>query len=317
MEKQNTQTTSSDNYENQSSSSSKKRFFIVLTIVAILAGLGITYSFIKDSNDEEQLAYEILDGNINPDDYRTFLEKYPESTYSNDVKDRLSKLEVMLQNWDNIALSDNVNEFIKFKNKYTDPHFSRLCDIKIDSLDFIEAQRIGTEEAFQIYLDRHSDGRYSSEASIAQGKLHDQEIDMKTKESIVRIINDFFAGFEQQDETLITSNIASTMQQFLHKKNATKADVINSIKSMYNEHITGCQFIINRDMNLSRETGANGEPQYKATFTLDQHIERNNSGKTFGSYSCVVILNGNLLIESITMDEISKQASEQEATNQE
>lgn len=101
------------------------------------------------------MAYQILENNDNPQDYQDFLEKYPNSEHADEVRQRLTKLEEMLAKWNTIALSDNVNDFINFKNTYSDIQYGRLCDIKIDSLDFIIAQKQGTPEAYQHYLDSH------------------------------------------------------------------------------------------------------------------------------------------------------------------
>ena len=72
----------------------------------------------------------------------TLLEKYPDSRRANEVRNRLEVLEEMLQKWNSIVLSDNVRDFIDFKNSYTNPRLARICDIKIDSLDFVKAQTV-------------------------------------------------------------------------------------------------------------------------------------------------------------------------------
>ena len=150
----------------------------------------------------------------------------------------------------------------------------------------------------------HPDGQYASEASVAQGNLRDMEVTHADCERIASVLVDFFHGFESQDETAVCSNITATMKTFLHQKNATKATVISTIKNMFHEHILSCQFNVNRDMEISRKAGSTGG--FTATFTLDQYIDRDNEGKTFGSYRCVAELTPQLLIESLTMEEISK-----------
>ena len=143
----------------------------------------------------------------------------------------------MLAKWNTIALSDNVNDFINFKNTYNDIQYGRLCDIKIDSLDFIIAQKQGTPEAYQHYLDSHPDGRYASEASIAQGTLRDQEVDEQDRQQICSVVTEFFNGFASLDDNRICSNIASTMDKFLKHSSVNKSNVLSTIHGMFNEHI--------------------------------------------------------------------------------
>lgn len=73
---------------------------------------------------------------------------------------------------------------------------------------------------------------------------------------------------------------------------------------MFNEHIQGCQFNVNRDLQLTRDGATGG---YIATFTVDQHIQRDNEGKVFGQYKCTAHLDAQDLITSLVMDEISHQ----------
>lgn len=289
-----------------------------ITIIAIIAILIIGFGgyFVWNtyaSSSEEQTAYEILEGNDNPQDYEDYLEKFPRGEHADEVRERLSQLNAMLARWKVIELSENVADFVNFKNTYNDVQYGRLCDIKIDSLDFVKAQREGTQEAFERYLLAHPDGRYASEASVAQGQMRDAELSQTDRDQIMRVLTDFFKGFETQDETLICSNIAATMTTFLHQKNASKATVVKTIKSMYNEHIQNCNFVVNRDIEIERSQASGSADNtkansgYRATFTVDQHIERDNEGKTFGSYKCVAEISNHLLITSLTMEELSKQ----------
>ncbi len=298
------------NGDSSPNSSSQKKVLVIVAciVVGLLLVGGATYFVLSgNSSSQEQLAYEILENNDNPQDYKAFLEKYPNSEHSDDVRLRLEKLEAMIAKWNSIALSDNVNDFISFKNTYSEAQqYTRLCDIKIDSLDFVTAQRLGTNEAYQRYLDVHPSGRYASEASLAQGSLRDQEVSDEARQQIVMVLTDFYNGFSEQDESKICSNISSIMSTFLHKQNVSKSAVLTTIHNMFNEHIQACQFYVNRDLEITRQSDGSCSGVYVVTFTVDQHIERDNEGKTFGQYKCKAMVSEQMLITSLTMDEISQ-----------
>lgn len=279
----------------------------IIVVVLLLIGGGVYFYVSNNAAHEEEMAYEVLENNNNPQDYEDFLQNYPNSEHADEVRSRLQKLQDMLSKWNSIALSDDVNDFVNFKEQFTDPQYSRLCDIKIDSLDFITAQRVNTPEAFQLYLDNHPDGRYASEASVAQGSLREQEVTETDREQITEVLTDFFNGFANRDESKICANISSTMTTFLHQHNATKADVLSKINAMFNDHIQGCQFNVNRDIQITRKNDSSGNAMFNITFTVDQHISRDNEGKTFGQYKCVAAMNAQMLITSLTMQEISQQ----------
>lgn len=279
----------------------------IVVVIALIIGGGCYYFISSNAATEEEMAYEVLENNDNPQDYQDFLDKYPNSEHADEVRDRLAKLQDMISKWNSIALSSDVNDFINFKNNFTDAQYNRLCDIKIDSLDFITAQRVNTPEAYQRYLENHPDGRYASEASVAQGSLREQEVTDEDEQQIMEVLTDFYNGFAQQDENKICSNISSTMSTFLHQRNATKADVLSKIKSMFNDHIQGCQFNVNRDLQVTRKNDPNGNAMFHVSFSVDQHITRDNEGKTFGQYKCEASISAQMLITSLTMQEISQQ----------
>lgn len=273
-----------------------------ILLISLIAG-AVYYNSLQTEATNEDLAYGVLANNDNPQDYKDFLTNFPNSPRTTEVKQRLEKLERMLDSWNKIALSDKVGDFVQFKEQFDDTHFNHLCDIKIDSLDYITAQRIGTPAAFQDYLNAHPDGRYTSEASVAEGNLKSQEISEEETAAIQDVVNVFFQGFANQDETSICSNITATMQKFLSQKDVTKGMVVSTIKGMFNEHIQGCEFIVNRDMSIKRQTDPTRG--YIVNCTIDQHIQRDDEGKTFGSYNCQMELTPQMLISSLTLDEIS------------
>lgn len=291
----------------------RKKIWICAAIILVLALAAVAVWFVmkaQSNAQKEEKAYLILEDNDNPADYEQFLADFPKSEYVPEVEARLARIRLMLAKWASIANSGNVKDFEDFIADYSDPIYVRLCEIKIDSLDWVAAQREGTEESLQTYLFNHPDGMYASEASIAQGALRDQAVTEEEYSLVVALCSDFFEGFENQDETVICSNITAKMDKFLNKSNATKADVVSMIKGMFNSHILSCSFVINRDVEIVRSRAADGSSNFIATFTMDQHIERDNQGKTFGSYKCTVHINSQLLISSLVMDEISTIESE-------
>lgn len=295
--------TSSNNAAN------RRVLYLVVGLIVLFIIVGVAFYFNQQQEEErkEVIAYNTLEQNNNPEDYRNFLEQFPQSPRAEDVKKRLKALEGMLEVWRTISLSGNVNDFVEFNKKFDNAQYNRFCEIKIDSLDYLAAQRLGTLDAYRHYLNMHPDGIYASEVSIAIGNLQALEVTPEEQEQVIAVINDFFHGFETADETLICPNITATMNRFLDQGNVTKAAVMNTINGMFSKHIESCRFTVNRDINIVRLTNPDYQGVLQVTFTVDLHIERNNKGKTFASYKCVAQLTSQMLINSLIMDEISKQ----------
>lgn len=274
---------------------------IVVVILLIVGGGAYYYISSTASTEQEQRAYEALEKSNSSADFQAFLDRYPNSKYADDVRERMNEFKQMENNWLQIQNSSNTADFISFKDKFSNSFYSNLCDQKIDSLDWVRAQSLGTAEAYNAYMEQHPQGRYFSEASIAQGQKQDQEITDDEYAGITQTIEIFYDAFGDNDENRIAGCITPIMDQFLSKKNATKADVMNLISKMFNEHIEECSFNVNNNYNIVK----NGN-SYNVTFSVDQHITRDNEGKTFGSYQVQVKMDRNFMIQSLTMKEISQ-----------
>ena len=225
---------------------------IIVVVVLLLIGGGAGFVVLKNSQNEgEQELFESLEGNENPEDYQAFLEKYPDGDYAPLVQKKLQALQNALEDWNRIALSERVSDFEKFKELHPDyAGFAHRCDLKIDSLDFVTAQKAGTPEAFAAYLQKHPEGRYASEASIAESTVKEAEVTPELKEEIIGVLNTFYAGFQERDQEMICSNITPNMTRFLGHTNVSKAKVLSTIEGMFTEDIEAVRFVVGRDAEV-------------------------------------------------------------------
>lgn len=148
---------------------------ILLFGVGMLAGY-LLRGFVSTGQQTEEYTYQSLEQNYNPEDYENFLSRYPDSPHAAEVSQRLEKLKSMLTEWAQIETMGSAGDFMNFKANYDDPRYNRLCDIKIDSLDWVLALRLNTREAYDTYLHKHADGNYAAEASVARDYLKQESL---------------------------------------------------------------------------------------------------------------------------------------------
>ena len=288
----------------------KNKPWIVILIIActaIVLGTAGTLYYLNQQKDSEVLAYGLLENNENIEDYEAYLQKYPNGTYAKEVRDRLKALKTMYADWQNVANSAYASDFERFKQNYPQSQLVKQCDLKIDSLDWVTAKKLNTPEAVADYLQKHPDGRYASEAGIAQSDLANTLVSDSERAMINETFTGFYQAFGNNDEASLTTYITPTMTQFLSKKNATKADVLNIIQRTYTDDIELCTFNVNGDYQIKKSVDNSGNISYKVTFSVDQRIERSSEGKKFGSYTVSATLTGEMKISSLTMKEISRQ----------
>lgn len=279
----------------------------VVFLVAIGAAfLGYNYYTTTSEALDEERAYSVLEDNETIADYEDYLARFPESEHAAEVKERLAALQQMYGLWRDLCVNGRQRDFEIFKQNHPGSTLVRQCDIKIDSLDWIDAEQEGTDASINAYLFKHPDGRYASEASILLDKLADVTVTGDERSMINMALTGFYRAFGSNDADAIFTYITPTMTKFLSKSDATKADVADIIARTYNEHIQSCQFVVNNDYVIKKEKNAEGEFDYKVSFSVDQHISRDNEGKTFGSYTAEAQLTGQFKLKSLTMKEISR-----------
>ncbi len=299
--------TQDNNPETAPAGKRKWRTAAIVLLFLLIAG-GTTWLFLERADNEraEEEAYEILENNYDTADYEAFLNDFPNSIHARSVRERLARLQTMESNWKKIAASGSTSDFVRFKNTFPHPYYDRLCDIKIDSLDWLLAQKLGTSEAYTRYLEQHPEGNYASEAAIAESMVKNQTVTPEETEATQETILTFFSALSDNDAATICTLITPVMDSFLNKKEATKADVTDIVKRMFNEHILKCTFRVNDDLFITKIPADDGGTHYRLTFSVDQHIERDNEGKTFGSYKAVAELNSQFMLTSLIMQEISQ-----------
>lgn len=287
--------------------SSKKRIWLFcLGVALLLIATGIyAYEHFQESKSEQQ-AYTSLMGSYAIKDYEDFLESYPDSKHKQEVSRRLADLRAKETAWLQIVGSSSVQDFVSFKNRFRDPRYDQWCDTKIDSLDWVRAQKENSSEAYEIYLQTHPNGKYTTQANNALSASQAAQINAEEERQIINILVDFYAAFAQNDPIEMCQYITPVMEQFLHRRNANKSDVIQIVNQMFSPEIENCFFHMSNDVKVEPMIGTRGNKGYKATFTLDQRIVRTNEGKTFGSYATVVLLDAQKMITSVTMKELSK-----------
>lgn len=283
---------------------------VFIIIMLLLAGGGYgAYWYLNQTTDTENLemlAYENLEGNETLADYEDFIERYPESPRIREVKERYEVLKKMYAEWRDIVITGNRRDYEVFMQNYSGFGLSKMCEVKLDSLDWLDAQADGSPEAIALYLSKHPNGHYLAEANSAQNKILAATPTTEEKLLVEETLRGFFRAFGDNDTEAVFTFITPTMTRFLSRENATKADVADIIESTYNIHILACKFVLNGDSKVTKLHADTDDPAYKVTFTVDQHIERDNEGKTFGSYTAEAVITAQFKLSSLTMNEVSR-----------
>lgn len=285
----------------------------LLFLLLVGAGVGAYYYY---QQEKEKTAYALLENNEHLEDYEAYLKYHPNGEHATEVKLRLETLRTMYTEWGRVHNSIYASDFERFKRTYPMSLLAKQCDLKIDSLDWMLAQKVNTSEAFAAYIEKHPDGRYLSEAVAAQSLAQSTEVSDLDRQEVARTLKGFYTAFGNNDEAELCLYIAPIMTQFLTKRNATKADIVDLVARTYSDHIQSCRFTLGNDITIKKNVDAEGQNNFEVAFSVDQHISRDNEGKTFGSYTAKAMLNAAYQLTSLQMKEVSRAEGEGKTTLQ-
>lgn len=279
---------------------------ITLLIVAI-AGAAAYYAYkIKDNERRETLAFEMLEHDTDPRDYEDFLRQFPTSPHAAEVRTRLASLQAMCDEWARIERHGSLADFRAFRQRYDVERYRKLCDAKIDSLDFEAARLKATPEAYDLYLLRHPEGAYYAEAMSARQSAERLSVTSEDQIAAGSAVEGFFKALGANNAEGVCAYIAPRMNVFLGHKDATKADVMNLMDKMFGPHIRSCVFAVGNDLEVAKAESADGQTSLRATVSVDQHIRRTNPGKVFGSYRAELVFNPAFQLTDVRLTEISR-----------
>lgn len=285
---------------------SRKSLIFALTFAIIIAVIALTFAIkiaviicgmyyldYNNNKDREEREYAMLENTSNPEYYKDFLAKYPKSIHYQEVKEQLNVLLDENEEWNKIMQDVSRSEIEKFMNAH--PYSRRLqeCADIIDSIDWMDAKKINTEEAIVNYLNTHPNGKYAEEASQKKNELGLMKITEQDKAIIRSSLENFFtAAMSKQDVSLISEAIPEKMENFCGTQDATPEQIIAFAKNKMASDVMGLHYTIENNFDVRKQTLSDGTTGYAVTFSLQEIISRSDTNQpSTKTYQVSALLN--------------------------
>ena len=139
-------------------------YLLLLGILIIGIGGYLYWDNYQDKVASEEKAFALLQDCNDPLSFEDFIARFPNSKHIDEVKERLNGLHKEDAAWAELCRNLDVNALHNFIDTHpTSPHV-KVALHKIDSLDWRQADELGTTQAYEQYILQHEDGMYISEA---------------------------------------------------------------------------------------------------------------------------------------------------------
>lgn len=285
QESNSTQSTS----EHESSTSGKKnnRFIWIISFVIALIICGTLYYFYHSaSQQQEEEAYEYAMKSNDPDVLQSYLETYKDAdqAHIDSIMSHLNMLKTLDTEWTNAIVSGSKEAIEAYLQKYPNSPYRQEAWNKIDSIDWQIAKKADTAEAYQTYLDEHTDGSHIEEAENAMKKAKSRDLQPEESQMVSSLFRKFFQSINTRNEDGLTATCEDVLSSLLGKPAATKSDVLTFMNKLYKEDITNMIWRINNDYQIKKREVGDEEYEYQVVFTARQEVSRNDGSTQEGNF---------------------------------
>lgn len=285
QESNSTQSTS----EHESSTSEKKnnRFIWIISFVIALIICGTLYYFYHSaSQQQEEEAYEYAMKSNEPDVLQSYLETYKDAdqVHIDSIMSHLNMLKTLDTEWTNAIVSGSKEAIEAYLQKYPNSPYRQEAWNKIDSIDWQIAKKADTTEAYQTYLDEHTDGSHIEEAENAMKKAKSRDLQPEESQMVSSLFRKFFQSINTRNEDGLTATCEDVLSSLLGKPAATKSDVLTFMNKLYKEDITNMVWRINDDYQIKKREVGDEEYEYQVVFTARQEVSRNDGSTQEGNF---------------------------------
>lgn len=219
-----------------------------------------------------------------------YLWTYGDGRYSEDARTLRDRLNRERDEWekvvDNHCTLETVDEYIY---AHPDGFFRAQALTLLDSLTFLNAQELNTEEALMNYLEQYPTGRFVSQTqtllkSIGKTEASDEEV-TAAKATVER----HFKAMQENEQTIVTT-LADNMSSYIGKPNPTVSDVLAYMAHFHKGNDT--KTLTSQDFVVKKMMNADG-PMYSVQFLL---VETINADDT--THCEVKNLKGNAILDA-------------------
>jgi len=244
--------------------------FFTLLFIIIAGGCGYYYLLQQSKLEQEEKDFQALQEVTIPSFYQDFLNRYPLSKHTAEVRMRMMEIEKEQEEWESVLLCDNPEKYRSFVQQHPTSHHIRECEAYLDSVDWEQAVRDTTEDGLLEYLKLHPEGRHVEEASEQHNTLARSKVTAEDKGLIVAMLDTFFnQGIAQQDTTQIASCILGSMEQCQECSQASPQEIIlQTIQELHLDDAADYNFDFTKEFHIRRTTLTDGNLGFVVDFLL-------------------------------------------------
>jgi len=255
-----------------------------LVLVCLIAGAG----YVKYQLDQKEKEHRIYSQAMQSNDWevlQNYLDMYEDKApqeHIDSIRYRMNEVSQSEDDWEKILKNGTRALLNKFLQKHPDSEHAREAEHLLDSLDWMTVIANKTLDGLQKYVTEHINGDHVDEANQLMNDIRNGEVTDDDVEFVKRIFQEYFNSLSIKDERGLLGTVSTILSNFLGKTNASKNDVLEFMKRVYNGDVLTSEWTLMDDFKVTKKTAEDGlgGTDYTVSFSVEekvQNMEGNNN----------------------------------------
>lgn len=284
----------------------KKKSYAALIVSVIFALIvcGVAWYFYHDAKmSKEREDYEFAMKSTDPMVLQQYLDQYKDAdaAHRDSIQAHLALLQQYDEDWTNAVVSGSRTELERYVREHPDsPHKPEALN-KIDSLDYVLAQKDKTLEAYKAYIEQHPDGRYAGEVRDAMKAILDRQVTPEEEQIVKNVFRRFFQAINARNEDGLLATVAEQMTYLLTRPNATKSDVVTFMERLFKGNVSNLNWHIIDDYKIEKTPVGEDRYEYSVEFPAELVKNLNDGTTETTNYKITGVMNSEGKVSSFKM----------------
>lgn len=258
-----------------------KRWVITLVVLLVAVGGIVAGSLVYRSVMAEQKAYERLQGSANLLWYEQYMVQYPDGKHIDEVKELYAVVKQQHDLFYNEVYNGSREALLQYINENPESPYSKICEARLDSVDWQAALSENTMESYDRYLAFHPQGMFADAAT--DGKINAARMSVSDDEkSIIRGVVENFLLLMSKGDVQKLGYLLDEKFVLGNTPNAGADAVVAFFNEQFNkEDIQGVHFVVDSVINITKhESALAGQPDFNVQTGVSAMVSRTNVDST-------------------------------------
>lgn len=247
---------------------------IALFLATILTVTAVTFFLIKDcerSANLEQRAFDRLTGCTNLNFYEDYIVRFPDGKHIDEVKKLYAQVKTQSAQFYQQTSNGTKEELLLFiKNNPSSP-YCKVCELRIDSLDWQDASAANTVSAYGQYLADHPQGIFVEVANETKNRLAKLEVTEEERSKLHGMLDSFLSALASNDAGRIDQLLGGPIT-FCSQTGMSGEGIVTLNQQHFNSpDILGVHFALQGGLSIKKRPSASSAGEY--VYTINAQYE--------------------------------------------